>query len=283
MKDAYPNYTLTILSVSLVLFLLGVYALIYVHPDLIIDRLKEELQIVVELEDDISSKDQQLLQDTLSQLEWVRPNTLQWISASEAAREMRFELGPLAQELDVRSPFSDLFLFSVHAHYYEPVTLELIKAHISRKEGVDQVYYQTDANQNLEAAVKMWSKYAVYLGIIFGIVAFILVYNTLKLALFSRRKTILTLDMVGARKGFIRKPFILKSILHGTMAALLAIAAIVLGLFLLGREFEGIYRLFQQESFLLWLAGMLLFGMILQALSTRIIMHRFLSGRLQED
>jgi len=129
----------------------------------------------------------------------------------------------------------------------------------------------------------MWSKYAVYLGIIFGIVAFILVYNTLKLALFSRRKTILTLDMVGARKGFIRKPFILKSILHGTMAALLAIAAIVLGLFLLGREFEGIYRLFQQESFLLWLAGMLLFGMILQALSTRIIMHRFLSGRLQED
>ncbi len=281
MKEAHPNYTLTILSVSLVLFLFGIYAFIYTHPDIIVDRLKEELQIVVELQDPLEAADHDDLRTFIDSLEWVRPGTLEFVSAEAAARDMRFEMGPLADELDVQSPFSDLFLFSVFAEHYEPVTLEMIKVQIQKQSGVDKVYYQTDAHENLQKALAQWSKYALYLGVAFALIAFILVYNTLKLALYSRRKTILTLDMVGARKSFIRKPFIWQSIWHGLLSAGLAILLILAGLLIIGQEFEGIFSLFYSERFMFWIVGMLLLGIGLQLLSTRFILHRFLSGRIQ--
>jgi len=281
MKEAHPNYTLTILSVSLVLFLFGIYAFIYTHPDIIVDRLKEELQIVVELKSTVSEKQQQELTEFVKGLEWVRTQTIEFVSAREAARDMRFEMGPLADEFNVETPFSDLVLFSVFAEHYEPVTLEMIKVQLQNQAGVDEVYYQTDAHENLQNAIAQWSQYALYLGIAFALIAFILVYNTLKLALYSRRKTILTLDMVGARKSFIRRPFIWQSIWHGLIAAAFAIFLILGGLFLLGQEFEGVFTLFYSERFLFWIVGMLLLGIGLQSLSTRFILHRFLSGRIQ--
>ncbi|NBB88667.1 MAG: hypothetical protein GVX96_02620 [Bacteroidetes bacterium] len=281
MKEAHPNYTLTILSVSLVLFLFGIYAFIFVHPEIIVDRLKEELQIVVELEDGVRSENRMEIENHLSNLEWVRPNSIEFVSSDDAARDMRFELGPLAEELDVSSPFSDLFMFSVYAENYEPVTLEMIKVQVEKQNGVDKVYYQTDAHENLEKALSQWSKYALYLGLAFALIAFILVYNTLKLALYSRRKTILTLDMVGARKSFIRKPFIYKSIVHGILSSGIAIVLILIGILLIGQEFEGVFSLFNSTGFLFWILGMLILGIFLQLISTRFILHRFLSGRIQ--
>jgi len=281
MKEAHPNYTMTILSVSLVLFLFGIYAFVYTHPDVIVDRLKEELQIVVELEDALDEESQIEIEDFISSLEWVRPKTLEYVSAEKAARDMRFEMGPLADELSVQSPFGDLFLFSVYAEHYEPVTLEMVKVQIQKQAGVSEVFYQTDAHQNLEKALKQWSKYALYLGIAFAVIAFILVYNTLKLALYSRRKTILTLDMVGARKNFIRKPFIYRSIWHGFLSAFLAIMLILLGLLIIGQEFNGIFSLFYGTRFIIWIIGMLILGILLQLVSTRYILFRFLSGRIQ--
>lgn len=281
MKEAHPNYTMTILSVSLVLFLFGIYAFVYTHPDVIVDRLKEELQIVVELEDALDEESQIEIEDFISSLEWVRPKTLEYVSAEKAARDMRFEMGPLADELSVQSPFSDLFLFSVYAEHYEPVTLEMVKVQIQKQAGVSEVFYQADAHQNLEKALKQWSKYALYLGIAFAVIAFILVYNTLKLALYSRRKTILTLDMVGARKNFIRKPFIYRSIWHGFLSAFLAIMLIFLGLLIIGQEFNGIFSLFYGTRFIIWIIGMLILGILLQLVSTRYILFRFLSGRIQ--
>ena len=133
MREAHPNYTLTILSVSLVLFLFGIYAFIYAHPEIIVDRLKEELQIVVELKEEINSENRGEIENYLSDLEWVRPNSVEFVSSEDAARDMRFELGPLAEELDVSSPFSDLFMFSVFAENYEPITLEMIKVQVEKQ------------------------------------------------------------------------------------------------------------------------------------------------------
>ncbi|NBC24384.1 MAG: hypothetical protein GVX78_02065, partial [Bacteroidetes bacterium] len=156
-----------------------------------------------------------------------------------------------------------------------------VKVQIQKQAGVSEVFYQTDAHQNLEKALKQWSKYALYLGIAFAVIAFILVYNTLKLALYSRRKTILTLDMVGARKNFIRKPFIYRSIWHGFLSAFLAIMLILLGLLIIGQEFNGIFSLFYGTRFIIWIIGMLILGILLQLVSTRYILFRFLSGRIQ--
>ncbi|SRR6056297_772783 len=281
MKEAHPNYTMTILSVSLVLFLFGIYAFVYTHPDVIVDRLKEELQIVVEIDNNLDQEKQDLISANIDSLPWVRPQTLEFVSAREAARDMRFEMGPLAEELNVESPFSDLFLFSVFAEHYEPVTLEMLKVQVQKLDGVSEVYYQTDAHQNLERALKEWSTYALYLGIAFALIAFILVYNTLKLALYSRRKTILTLDMVGAHKSFIRKPFMWRSVWHGFLSAVFSILLILVGLIIIGQEFNGVFSLFYGERFIFWILGMLILGISLQALSTRFILHRFLSGRIQ--
>jgi len=235
----------------------------------------------VEIDNNLDQEKQDLISANIDSLPWVRPQTLEFVSAREAARDMRFEMGPLAEELNVESPFSDLFLFSVFAEHYEPVTLEMLKVQVQKLDGVSEVYYQTDAHQNLERALKEWSTYALYLGIAFALIAFILVYNTLKLALYSRRKTILTLDMVGAHKSFIRKPFMWRSVWHGFLSAVFSILLILVGLIIIGQEFNGVFSLFYGERFIFWILGMLILGISLQALSTRFILHRFLSGRIQ--
>lgn len=282
MKTARPNYYLTIISIAVVLLFLGIYSLIYWHPDLIADRLKEELQVVVELKEQMSAIDHDRIENEITGLEWVRPGTVELVEAEQAEREMRYELGPIAEEMETEGPFRDMMAFSLHAKYYEPVTLAMMATQLKKINGVQDVFYQEEVAQQLEISVIKWSKWAMYVGIVFAIIALILIYNTIKLALFSEKKTVLTLDMVGARKNFIKKPFLQRSAFHGGLSALIAIAIICAGLYLLGRQFEAIHELFYKESFLLWIGGMLVVGTLLQLISTEIIIRRFLSGRIQE-
>ena len=282
MKRARPNYFLTVFSISIVLLLLGIYSLIYWHPEIISDRLKEELQIVAELKPAMNSSDIENLKDQIGSLEWVRSSSLQLITAEEARREMRYEMGPLAEELEGSGPFRDMLTFSVYAKHYEPVTLSIMATQVRKLSGVSGLFYQEEVAKQLDISIKKWSRWALYIGIGLGVIAILLIYNTIKLALFSEKKTILTLDMVGARKFFIKKPFLKRSAWHGTISGLIAIGLISSVLYLMGRRFEAIHDLFYQESFLIWAVAILTLGVLLQLVSTELIIRRFLSGRIQE-
>lgn len=282
MKKARPNYYLTIISIAVVLLFLGIYSLVYWHPNLIADRLKEELQVVVELRDDMSRTDHERVKEAISELEWVRPTSIELVAAEQAEREMRFELGPIAEEMEKKGPFRDMMAFSLHAKYYEPITLDMLSTQLRKIDNVEEVFYQEDVARQLEISVKKWSQWAMYIGIVFAVIALVMIYNTIKLALFSEHKTILTLDMVGARKSFIKKPFLQRSMMHGAISACIAVGLIVLGLYILGRQYEAIHELFYKESFLFWVAGMLAAGVLLQLISTEVIIRSFLAGRIQD-
>lgn len=282
MKRARPNYFLTVFSISVVLLLLGIYSLIYWHPEIISDRLKEELQIVVELNNKLSPSDQERIQEEIGEMEPVRSATLELISAEQAEREMIYELGPIAEEMGDKGPFRDMLSFSVYAKHYEAVTLAMLATQLKKISGVADVYYQEEVAQQLDVSIQKWSRWALYFGIGLAIIAVLLIYNTIKLALFAEKKTILTLDMVGARKFFIKKPFLKRSILHGCISACIALGIIGLTLYLLGRKFEAIHNLFFEESFLVWVLGMLAAGILMHLLSTDLIIRRFLAGRIQE-
>lgn len=282
MKRARPNYFLTVFSISVVLLLLGIYSLIYWHPEIISDRLKEELQIVVELNNKLSPSDQERIQEEIGEMEPVRSATLELISAEQAEREMMYELGPIAEEMGDKGPFRDMLSFSVYAQHYEVVTLAMLATQLKKITGVADVYYQEEVAQQLDVSIQKWSRWALYFGIGLAIIAVLLIYNTIKLALFAEKKTILTLDMVGARKFFIKKPFLKRSILHGCISACIALGIIGFTLYLLGRKFEAIHNLFFEESFLVWVLGMLAAGILMHLLSTDLIIRRFLAGRIQE-
>ncbi len=280
MRSSRTNTLITSSSIFIVVLMIGLYSFVYMHPQLVVDRMKEQLQIVVEMKQGHQVSADGVIQK-LSEMEDIRTATIRWVPSKEAEREMRYEMGPLVDNLEGQSPFRDLVLFSVKAEFYDAVSLELIKQKVKKIEGVDEVFYQDKVASQLEDAVQSWSQVLLYGGSIFILIALLLIYNTLRLGLFADRNSIVTLDLMGARKSFIKRPYIWKSFKIGLLVGVLTILLVMLAVYTLSRTYPEIWKVFLEDSFLLWALTVLSFSLLFNVLSTWVILSSFLKGRLQ--
>lgn len=280
MRSSRTNTLITSSSIFIVVLMIGLYSFVYMHPQLVVDRMKEQLQIVVEMKQDHQTNSDEVIAK-LSDIEDIRSATLRWVPSKEAEREMRYEMGPLVDNLEGQSPFRDLVLFSVKANDYDAVSLELIKQKVKKIAGVDEVFYQDKVASQLEDAVQSWSQILLYGGAIFILIALLLIYNTLRLGLFADRNSIMTLDLMGARKSFIKRPYIWKAFKNGLLVGVLTILIVVLAVYALSKAYPDIWKVFLEDSFLLWAIIVLSFSLLFNVLSTWVILSSFLKGRLQ--
>lgn len=280
MRSSRTNTLITSSSIFIVVLMIGLYSFVYMHPQLVVDRMKEQLQIVVEMKQGHQVSADGVIQK-LSEMEDIRTATIRWVPSKEAEREMRYEMGPLVDNLEGQSLFRDLVLFSVKAEFYDAVSLELIKQKVKKIEGVDEVFYQDKVASQLEDAVQSWSQVLLYGGSIFILIALLLIYNTLRLGLFADRNSIMTLDLMGARKSFIKRPYIWKSFKNGLLVGVLTILLVMLAVYALSRTYPEIWKVFLEDSFLLWALTVLSFSLLFNVLSTWVILSSFLKGRLK--
>ena len=275
-----PNTFLTTSSIFIVVLMIGLYSFIYVHPQLVVDRMKEQLQLVVEMNSGHNIDVESTLAE-VKEIEEVRKKSIRWIPSTEAEREMRYEMGPLIDNLEGQSPFRDLIVFSVQAEFYDAITLEMVKQKVKKISGVDELYYQEKVSSQLEGAVQNWSSLLLYGGSLFVGIALILIYNTLRLSLFADRNSIMTLDLMGARKSFIKKPYLKKSFKNGFIIGFLVVVIISGAVVALSQAYPAIWNIFYESSFIVWSIGVVTFSILFDLVSTWVILSSFLSGRLQ--
>lgn len=264
----------TVLSIALVLFMLGLVGLIVLNAKKLSDYVKENITLSVIMHDDVSQADVILLRKSID-AEPYRKST-RYITKEEAARELKKELGEDFVEFLGYNPLLPSIEVNVKAKYANNDSLAVIQQQITKNPGVKEVYYQKSLVQTVNQNLKKIGIILLGFSVILIIIAIALINNTIRLSVFSKRFLIKSMQLVGATQRFIRRPFLLKGLLHGFIGSLVSIGLLIGTMYLLYKNFPELINLADIDLYLILFAGVILVGLIFTWISTYFAVRKYL-------
>lgn len=223
---SYP-YVSVIFSISLALFMIGALGMLAIHSKKLTSLIQENIEMQVYLKKDFSDAQQIKIRKVLEGYDFVAKNEdgsarIRFISKEEGAKEFIAETGENFVEFLGDNPLRDEFIINIDDEHQTEDEMAAIAKTLTELSGVFEVEYVENLVQTINNNI---AKVAMILGgfaVILIIVVIVLINNTIKLALFSQRFLIRSMQLVGAKSSFIRKPFLLRSIAHGIFGAIIA-------------------------------------------------------------
>lgn len=220
------SYITTIISITLVLFLLGFLGLIILHAKKLSDYVKENIGFSIMMREGVKEAGILELKKRLDAAGYVK--TSEYVTRERAADKLQDELGEDFIGFLGYNPLLPSIELRIKAPYANTDSLTRIERHLLELPEVKEVFYQKSLvdsiNQNLE---KISLILLAFTGVLLFI-AIVLINNTIRLMVYSKRFIIRSMQLVGATEGFIRKPILMRSVFHGFISALLAIGLLVL-------------------------------------------------------
>ena len=265
----------TVISLSLVLLLVGIGSMLLVNARAVSDYFKENLQVEVLMKDYVEEEEAAIYERAIGAVPGVRATRL--VSRDEGMEEMSQMLGRDFLDVFETAPVPVSVEVSLEAAYVSADSLAVIQELLADSPLVDEVVYQTSL---VEALNQNLGKITLGLGVLVAVllfISFVLMANTVRLDLFSRRFSIHTMQLVGATRAFIRAPFVGRAALQGLFAALIAILLLLGGLFFLKGEFAQLFSIFTLESLLEVMGIMLVAGVFICCISTYFMVNRLVA------
>ncbi len=268
------SYATSIISISLLLFITGLIGLLIINAKKLSDHVKENIGFNIIINEDAREADIIRLQKNIDAADYVK--STRFITPEAAAREMEEMLGEdFISHLGYNplQPSIEVFLY---ANYANPDSITVIEQELEKFPEIEEVHYQRSLVHLVNENVRTISIILLLFSGLLLLITLTLINNTIRLSVYARRFIINTMQLVGATSGFIRKPFLYKSIMHGIYAALLANGLLIGVIYAAEKEFGGILSLqdLQTTGILLLLVGVL--GVIINLISTYIAVNRFL-------
>lgn len=273
-------YLSSVISISLVLLLVGVAAMLLVNAKGVSNYFKENMQVTVMMKDDVSDEDALTYQTRLDKARYIKSTT--FISKEQGQREMADMLGDDFLDVFETSPIPVSIDVTLKAEYVSADSLEVIKADISSSPLVDEVVYQSSLVDTLNANL---SRISVVLSVFIALllfISFVLINNTVRLSVYARRFTIHTMKLVGATRSFIRAPFLVQAAFQGVFAAFLAIIALICMMYFMRSEFEQLFEIFRLDLLLSVIGIVLVSGMAICLISTWFVVNKLVSLKKDE-
>lgn len=269
----------TIVSLSLVLFMLGLLGLIVLNTNKLSDNLKENIGIQVILSDNAKEVDIQHFVKTLDAAQYVK--STEFVTKEDAAKRLQEDLGEDFISFLGYNPLLPSVNVHLKAAYANTDSITWIEQEMLQGKLVKELVYQkslvTIINDNVQ---KISIVILIFSGLLMTI-ALALINNTIRLSIYSKRFIIKTMQLVGATQGFVSKPFVLTGIKHGIYGALVAIVMLIGVLYFAQRQLPELAEL-QDETTLATLFGfVLLVGIIISGISTLLAVRKYL--RLKAD
>jgi cell division transport system permease protein len=273
------SYLTLVISVSLVLFLLGVLGLLLINARELSDYFRESLSFSVMLDDDAKEADIRMLQKDLDAKPYVK--STEYISKSEAAAKMKEELGEDFINFLGDNPLPPSIDVYLYAGFTAPDSVVKIEKYVLEYPFVKEVYYQESLLFLINENVKKISLFLLVISSFLFLIAITVINNTIRLSIYSKRFLIRTMQLIGATRAFIRRPFLIQSAFHGLIAALIAMCLLMGLLYLIEKEFFLLFT-FKSTNLLLLLGVSLIFiGVLINIISTFFSVNRYLS--ISED
>ncbi|MCB0663162.1 MAG: permease-like cell division protein FtsX [Saprospiraceae bacterium] len=277
-----PNYFYSIMGITLVLVMLGLFGLLMMHANGLFHWFKEKVEVIVEVQNDKTDEEISAFQTQLNDKPYVKSGTLSLISKEEGAEMMRKEFGEEFLKLDMPNPLFDVFTFNVKAGYQKQGEMDIIISELKEQEVVRDAYYQEGMADMIANNLKRVGWFSFAIGAILLFVTLFLIHNTIRLALYANRFLIKNMELVGASWSFISKPFLIRSLLHGLIAGLVAVI-ILLGLhFMAEREFPELQYILDFNMLGAMLGGLVLLGIIISVSSTWFVVNKYLKMRVDD-
>ena len=242
------SYISVVISIALVLFLLGLLGILVVNAKFISDEFKEKVILTIYLEDATKAVEINQLKNSLILAEYVKKT--QFISKDAAADFMKNEYGENFLDEVGYNPLKNSIEVNLLADYVTAKRLDSLSYKALQKNFVEDVKYDKDLVTLMNSNVKRLSLWVLIICGIFTLIAVLLINSSIRLAVYSKRFSIKTMQMVGATKSFIRRPFVWHNILLGILGGLIAISGNAVLLYYIDLSFPE-FKLMQQQTILI--------------------------------
>jgi cell division transport system permease protein len=268
------SYLTLVISVSLVLFLLGILGLVIINAKGLSDYLRESLSFSVMLDDDAREADIHMLQKDLDAKPFVK--STEYVSKDEAAVKMKEDLGEDFISFLGDNPLPPSIDVYLYASYTNPDSVAKMEKYVMEYPFVKEVLVPESLLFLINENVRKVSLSLLIISSFLLLIAVTIINNTIRLAIYSKRFLIRTMQLVGATRSFIRKPFLIRSIYHGVIAALIAMLLLMGLLYLVEKEFLMLYS-FRSTNLLVILGALLIIlGILINLVSTFFSVNRYL-------
>lgn len=272
---SFFNSRLTsIISIALVLFLLGLIFLMGLLGNKLAVFVKENISFSIILKDNQKEADIKKMQKTLDGLPFIK--STEYISKEQAVKELEEELGENPETFLGFNPLQASIEVKLHSQYANPDSLQLIEKKVKNYTTVSDLLYRKDMMQMVNDNMKRLSLILLTLAAMLMAISFVLISNTIRLLIYSKRFLIHTMKLVGATPGFIRKPFVRYNVVSGIFASILAILMLTGSLYYLQGELTGFIQLLDIKALLAVYAAVLIMGVLLSVVATIFAVNKYL-------
>ena len=273
-------YVSTVISIALVLLMTGLLGLILVHAKNLSNYVKENIVLNIIVNDGAKDVDVFALNRQVEASPYVLKT--QYVSKEIAARNLTKDLGEDFVEFLGYNPLLSSIDVYMKADYANNASIQRFTSQLSKNPLVKEVVYQKSLIDMVNQNIKVIGLVLLAFAGILLVIAVALINNTIRLAIYSQRFLIKSMQLVGATKNFIRKPFLNYGILHGLLAGLIAIILLLLTLYFAKQQVPELVILTNWAEFSIVFAGVIGIGILISLLSTYFAVSKFLRTKIFE-
>lgn len=282
---SYP-FLNVVLSVTMALFVIGLFGILMLHTNKLTEIIRENVEIQVYLKKNISESERTRIEKAIHAKSYTLKKNdkplVEFISKEDAAKDFIEATGEDFTNFLGENPLHDAFLVKINPEYHETQQLQEIKAELENMNGVFEVVYVDTLIQSINQNLTRISIFLLGFAVLLIIAVVLLINNTIKLALFSQRFLIRSMQLVGAKRGFIQRPFIVRSMWHGIIAGILAAGILYVLLRYSYQWMEDLSLLEEPDKLYILLGSLLIIGALIGILSTLKAVNKYLNMSLDE-
>jgi cell division transport system permease protein len=279
-KTLRTSYISTVISISLVLFMIGTLGVLVLHARKISNFVKENIQLTVMLLPDAKMADIDKLMKSLDKSEYVKSTA--YVTREEAAESLKQELGEDFVDFLGYNPLLGSIDVNLKAEYADMDNVRELKAKISGFSAVKEVYYQQSLIDMINKNMRTLGLLILGFSTLLFIIAAALINNTIRLALYSRRLLIKSMKLVGATKGFIMKPFVKSGIVQGLYGAIIADLLLCGLLYISQKEIPDLIEIQDYRLILILMGTILATGIFISGISTFFAVNKYLRRNTED-
>lgn len=286
-KKTFGNFPFlsVIFSVSLSLLLLGIFSFFLLSSIEVKKIIQENTEINIFLNKEISSNQIDQIKRTLFTKDYVLikdESTLDFVSSSDAAREFSEEIGEDFVSFLGNNPLRDLIILKINSDFFEQEKLTDIENDILKIPGVYEVDYSKEMIEDINTNVRNISLVFGGIFIVLFLISVILINNTLRIALFSQRFLIRSMQLVGATANYILKPFLIRGIAYGLISGVIASATLYSIISLINEKINEANMIIGFEKLSIIFISLIISGILIVMLSTYTSVNKYLNSTLDD-
>lgn len=282
---SYPG-GMILFSLTAALFLIGFCGLLALQSKKLVTYIRENNEVRVFLDKDLDTTKVEKLQREISQKPYVLYNGSQpqitYVSRDVAAKEFIAETKEDFSDFLTENPLRDSYRIKLREDYFEESKLQSVKSDLEDMKGIFEVVYQENIVDEINKNITKVYIILSFFSVILLVIIVVLMNNTIRLALYSQRLLIRSMQLVGATNGFIQQPFLRRGITQGIISGIIASILLLILHQVAVRNIEGLAMLQEPVKLAYLFAGVLVLGLIIGLISTFQAVHRYLRMSLDE-